>query len=104
MILPPGYAFGEVRGGLGLWCIHKDGERRMLCGQDVYQIPAPEFQPDPDLDEVHDGCLRWLQVIVAVSRGDCPVCGDRVPLVDGRIGPHGGGCVGVNMAPKRGRR
>lgn len=108
MTLPDGYVYGEVRGGLGRWCVCRPGGDRMLCGQRMLQVPALEFQPFPDPSEVHRECLAALVRLTApapapVPLGVCPACGERVELVAGLIGPHNL-CVGVNMAPKRGRR
>lgn len=110
MTLPDGYVYGEVRGGLGRWCICRPGGDRMLCGQRVFQVPESGFQPCPDPSEVHRECLAALARLTApepapvlVKAGVCPACGERVELVGGLIGPHNL-CVGVNMAPKRRHR
>lgn len=106
MTLPDGYVYGEVRGGLGRWCICRPGGDRMLCGQRVHQVPVLEFQPCPDPSDVHRECLAALVRLTAPAlekSGVCPACGQTVQLSGGLIGPHGR-CLGVNMLPKRGRR
>jgi hypothetical protein len=97
--LPEGFEYGDVRGGLGRWCIHRTGDRLMLCGQEIHHVPAPEFQPTPDEEgfAVHGDCaerMEWLLV-----SGICRVCGFRKAVTDGLVEPHG--CGGDGLPPKR---
>lgn len=103
MTLPAGFEYGDVRGGLGRWCIHRKGDALMFCGQEIYHIPEPPRQPDRESEpfEVHDECrqrMAWL-----LGSGICRGCGTRQPVMQGLVQGHGG-CYGVNLPPKRERR
>lgn len=112
-MLPPEFEYAEVRGNLGMLCIHQRGLPPLtLCGRDVYEVLPESWVPDPD-DKVHGDCLKALLDIppaaVPVGRlGRCPMCNGDAPLVGDRIGGHergpGQACVGVNLKPRRGRR
>ena len=100
MNLPEGCEYGDVRGGLGRWCIHLAGMAVMLCDAEIYHIPASESQPDPAEEgfQVHDVCVQRL-VWLLVS-GICRGCGRRTAVVDAVIEAHG--CRGDGRPPKGG--
>jgi hypothetical protein len=100
-MIPDEYEYGDVRGGLGRWCIHRKGDLLMLCGQEIYHIPEAHRQPDRESEpfEVHDKCrerLVWL-----LASGICRGCGFRKAVSDGLVEPHS--CRGDGLPPKGGR-
>lgn len=116
----PGFEYGYAQGEHVVWCIHPDGNTGlMLCGRKVGFVPV--VQPEhPTV--VHRDCLEAMygspkRNPAAVGYATCPAREGAAPVFEGRIEPHGAwkvsgdgpyqsdeACVGVNMAPKQGRR
>lgn len=113
VVLPDDHEYAEVRGNLGMLCIHQRGPSPLtVCGRPLYEVLPADWVLDPD-DKVHGDCLRKvLDLPVPKPQpggvGRCPMCNRDAPVVDGRIGRHerepGEACVGVNLKPRRGRR
>ncbi|MET0415808.1 MAG: hypothetical protein ABW022_07285 [Actinoplanes sp.] len=109
MRLPEGFSFSYPTHDTNIWCIRQGDARRLLCGQRL-GFAAEVTQPD-DPQQVHDRCVEALGVLLDPPQidqpptGVCPACEAVVGLAGRRIGPHGDGCAGVNLPPKkRGRR
>ncbi|WP_045740902.1 hypothetical protein [Actinoplanes rectilineatus] len=91
--------FGWARDHQVQRCARLPGADRMLCGRRVGFVPAVPMGRPPD-EVLHGRCRELLDagtVELPPRRGrGCPVCGEPVPVVDGRVSAHGG-CPGVNM-------
>lgn len=91
--------FGYAAGQHYETCAHVVGAERMVCGRKVGRIAVSIEEAPADL---HPRCRDLLAAGVELRGPLCPVCGGRVPVVDGRVGRHGS-CVGVNLPPKQGQ-
>jgi hypothetical protein len=113
----PGFAHCYSKLATTLWCICREGDGRTLCGREVGFAPVDGVPAHPTpACQVCRAAMYGTQPVI--GSGTCPACEGDVELLDGRVQPHGvvrvngaGGqyesaepCLGVNMAPKRGRR
>jgi hypothetical protein len=79
-------------------CAHVVGADAMVCGRQVGWITVTIEQAPADL---HPCCRELLDAGLFAPPGPvCAVCGEEAPVEGGLVQPHGG-CVGVNIPPRR---
>jgi hypothetical protein len=99
MTLPSEFEYAWPAGEDQVWCIHKIGVvGRVLCGRRLGVVPR--IQPSAP-SRVHRECLDVMYRLpgrgvgsVQAEYGTCPWCEGDVPLVEGRLKPHGEWRVG----------